>query len=223
MAAPGHRARRGSQLAGAVRYRDHRRRQRRATAPGEDHNCLAASGSSKVGTAAPGHRARRGSQRRPRRRLADRPGRSAGPPRPARITTRDPPGRLRRDRRAAPGHRARRGSQLYCVPAAGEGHAGAAPGHRARRGSQLDHGRRRNVPGSQQRRATAPGEDHNWACWPPTRRCAPSSAGPPRPARITTHPAASRYPRCGLRQRRATAPGEDHNTFAQARQPSWIV
>ncbi len=186
-------------------------RQRRATAPGEDHN-------------------RHQVQHRPggvrMQRRATAPGEdhnahlidrayapfagSAGPPRPARITTSSPGARRRLRTRAAPGHRARRGSQPPARPRSCAPAGGAAPGHRARRGSQQHAGRHHGrhphgaAPGHRARRGSQ---------LPRGARSADGcrrSAGPPRPARITTTgwTAAGRW---AAEQRRATAPGEDHN------------
>ncbi len=208
---------------------------RPATAPGEDHNDSGhAAPRPPAACAAPGHRARRGSQQPrvpglvgPRARRSARPPRparittvvatqrttiaavcSAGPPRPARITTTTPTAWRRScgTSSAGPPRPAR-----ITTPRALCGGAGAlaAPGHRARRGSQprLDRGRQ---DGPQQRRATAPGEDHNNRLASSSSPLVVGSAGPPRPARITTaQRSAGRW--SASQQRRATAPGEDHN------------
>ncbi len=212
--------------------------QRRATAPGEDHNYTASLPPVKVTPAQ--RRATAPGEDHNSTTVADGTCRvvsSAGPPRPARITT-GHAGRRRGDaHRAAPGHRARRGSQLTrqhrVILDADSGSAGpprpariTTDGRRpcGRLGGRGSAGpprparittpspRPASRPGScEQRRATAPGEDHNSRdspCCAPPAAC---SAGPPRPARITTPPArpcqpAHRLAAPGHRARRGSQP-----------------
>jgi len=204
--------------------------QRRATAPGEDHNRFGVGGQHRVlRSAGPPRPARITTQGHPAYDLRDRAG-SAGPPRPARITTPGSAGVSGADgsRGSAGPPRPARITTARCSPAPGSTASSAGPPRPARITTSLAPDVCGRCPG--QRRATAPGEDHN-PRYPWDVTVTLGSAGPPRPARITTStsptasPASSAAPghraRRGsqllrpaeepLRQRRATAPGEDHN------------
>ncbi len=207
MAAPGVRARRGSQpLPGLAAHR-----------PG-------------VGSAGRPRPARIATRVAGRRTLFV-PG-SAGRPRPARIATwvrrgrRTPPRVQRRasapgeDRnrqvvregrhaRAAPGVRARRGSQPSARPHPAPPNR-AAPGVRARRGSQPAPHLQQQIVERAQRRASAPGEDRNIdieAAHAGTIT-AQRRASAPGEDRNTSN---GNLPLTTSRQRRASAPGEDRN------------
>ncbi len=233
-AAPGVRARRGSQLPeGDSASTAAAQAQRRASAPGEDrnHHPVRLQGGQDRGSAGRPRPARIATPRRRSTRLTLSG--SAGRPRPARIATpttgsRSPTGSCSAGRprpariattpwrcapaaipAAAPGVRARRGSQLTGGADPRGGHL-AAPGVRARRGSQP------RLAGRQQHRAhgAAPGvraRRGSQLMTALTRTTKPPAAPGVRARRGSQLVAVPEFNIPRRVQRRASAPGEDRN------------